>query len=113
MVGAANHMRDAHIDVVHHYAKLIGGQTRRTQQYEVLDFGILHVSWTEDRIFKMGGACARSAKTNRRGNAFFLFCGALFERQIAARTSGHLCCLAFVVTFPFVLLGCVSSGVWC
>jgi hypothetical protein len=43
MIGAADQVRDAHLDVVDHGAELIGGQAvllpraRRTQQNEIFD----------------------------------------------------------------------------
>src|ERR1700691_6254581 len=104
-------MSDAHIDVVHHHAELIGRQAGRTQEYEVFDFGVLHVSRAEDGIFKMGRARARSAKTNCGWNAFFFFGSALFQRQVAARASDRFRCPALLVTLPFVLLARISIGI--
>ena len=104
-------MSDAHIDVVHHDAELIGRQAGRTQEYEVFDFGVLHFSRAEDGILKMGRARARSAKTNCGWNAFFLLGSALFRRQIPARASDRLRCLALVVTLAIVLFGRIAAGI--
>ena len=41
MVSATDDVRDAHIDVIDHYAELVCGQTARTQQDEILDLGVL------------------------------------------------------------------------
>src|ERR1700683_3062489 len=104
-------MSDAHIDVVHHHAELIGRQAGRTQEYEVFDFGVLHVSRAEDGIFKMGRARARSAKTNCGWGALFFYGSALCRRQVAARASDRFLCLALVVTSPFVLFGRITTGI--
>ena len=98
MVGAANDVRNAHVNVVHHHRQLISRQPIGPQQNEVLDFGILHFARPENSVFELGYALAWDAEPNRARNALFLLRLKLRATQIAARACGRLLHL-----WPFVI----------
>ena len=77
VVGAADDVGDVHVDVVHHDAQLIGGKSIRAQQDEILNFGILQLSWAEDGVFKPRSARGGDAKPDRWLDPFLLALGAL------------------------------------
>ena len=69
VVGAANDMGDAHLDVVDNSAKLIGGQggpaagaASRAHEDEILDFVILHFAGTKHGVFESRSGAQRNAK---------------------------------------------------
>jgi len=73
VVGAPNHVGNAHVDVVHHGGQLIGGQsatgaacTGGTQQNEVLDLVVAYFARAKDGIFELSGAACRRAETYGR-----------------------------------------------
>ena len=72
VIGAANYVRDAHVDVVDYGAELIGGQGRstdcassRTEQHEILDLLVLNFARAEDGVVQAGGGTQRHAEAHR------------------------------------------------
>ena len=113
VIGAANDMGDAHVDVIDNSAELVGGQGRpaagassRAHEDEILDFVILHFAGTEDGVFEFCHADARRAENELRGRLPFpLFCGALGVGQVSTGACRGLQCLgAFVISFAFLIL---------
>ncbi len=85
MIGAANDVRDAHVDVVHDHAELVRGHAVRAQQDEIFDVRVLHFARAEDGVFEFRRTRARRLEANRVGNSGSIFLGALRVREIAAR----------------------------
>jgi hypothetical protein len=87
MVGAANYMRNAHVDIVHHRAELIHGLAKlffslaRTHQHEILDFIIREFSFAKHGVQELGSSTHRYFETNR----WFNPCRGRFS--VAARTA--------------------------
>src|SRR5882762_1984677 len=75
VVCPANHVADAHVDVVDHNSQLIHGLTKffialaRAQQHEVLDFVIGEFALAEHRVDEFGRPAGWHAKTNGGLNA--------------------------------------------
>ena len=71
VVGAANHVRDAHLDVVHHGAELIRRQpgsliaARGAQQDKVLDLFVCELSPPKNRVLKFGSPAERYLEADR------------------------------------------------
>ncbi len=85
MIGAANDVSDAHVDVVDHGAELISRQAGGTQKNEILNFLVLHFERAEDRVFETGHAFSRRSEANRVRRAFANLLFALRRGQISAR----------------------------
>src|SRR5271154_5514391 len=103
MVGAADHVRDAHVDIVHHHAELIGRQAVRAQQDEILDLCVLHLAWAEHRVLKSGYTVTRHAEPDGARNSLALFRGSFDIAEVPARASDLLRGLrTFVVAFPLL-----------
>ena len=72
VVGAANHVSDAHIDVVDHHAHLVHGLAEffvafsGTQQNEILDFFVGKLAFTKDRVEKFRRFAKGNFETHRR-----------------------------------------------
>ena len=90
MIGAANDVRDAHVDVVDDYAQLVGGHPARTQQHEILNVCVLHFARSEDRVFKRSHAGSRRLETDGPWQAFFFFGSELVRTHVAARAGRQL-----------------------
>src|ERR1700680_3753564 len=111
MVGAANHVRDAHIDVVNPPAELIHRLTEffvalsGAQQHEILDFIVGKFALAKNRVEKFGRAAGWHAKTNRRLSARSR------RLAVAASAADHA---AWARRFRLVILrfnGVVAAGI--
>src|SRR5258706_3560219 len=71
MVGAANHVRDAHVDVIHDGAELVSWRAHflaflgRTQENEILDLFVGHFARAEHRVIEFRHGPERNAEANR------------------------------------------------
>ena len=70
MVGAADHVRDFHVEVVHDDAQVVGGIAVGTEEHEVLDFAVLDGDAAENEVVEAGLAGVRDAEAERRGSTF-------------------------------------------
>ena len=53
MIGAANDVGDAHVNVVDNDAELIGGHAAGAEQDEIFDIGVLDFARAEDGVFEI------------------------------------------------------------
>src|SRR5271155_1381430 len=105
MIRAANNVRDAHINVVHHHAQLISRHAARAQQHKILDVCVLYLTRPKNRVLEFRHARARSLEPDRPRRTFLLFRRAFRIRKIAARARHSLQSLRpLVVPFAFVVL---------
>ena len=65
MVGAAQDVRNAHVEIVDHHAEVIGGHAVGAQQNEVLELGIGKLDAAEDGILECGTPTLGDSKANR------------------------------------------------
>ncbi len=94
MIRAANHVRDAHVDVIHHHAELVSRQSVRAQQNEVFDLLILNFTRAKNCVFEFCDPGSWHEATNRVRLARLLLRSPLLSRQIAAlarRAARSLC----------------------
>src|ERR1700722_10622047 len=116
MIGAANHVRDVHVDVIDHHAQLISGQSGRSQQHEIFHLLVLHVARTEDDILEVGYAGTGSEKSNGIRSPLALVFGALFWRVRAATVWGAalgLLVFRFRISFVLLLRRRIATGILC
>src|SRR5262249_32171215 len=72
MICAADHVGDAHLDVIHNSAELVGGKSqairpfRRSQKHEIFDLVVVHLACTKNDVFKLGPRSEWHPKANRR-----------------------------------------------
>src|ERR1019366_157882 len=97
MIGAANDVRNAHVDVVHNHTELVSWDATRAQQNEILDLGVLHFARTENSIFEFRHSIARHTKADRARNSVALAGRSVCVGEIAAGTSNALVSLWGVV----------------
>src|SRR5262249_43335844 len=115
MISAANHVCDAHVDVVHHNAKLVHGLPEflaalaRTQQDEILDFIVRKLALAEDRVRKFGRSTEWDFEANRRlcswRRRFPIAAG-------AARDAPRPATLWLLILARLIWLGVIASGVF-
>ena len=86
MIGAANDVGDAHIDVIDYDAELVGGDAVGAQQDEIFDGFVLDFVHSEDGIFEFGHTGFGNAAANRVWLASGILLSAFLRRQINART---------------------------
>jgi hypothetical protein len=112
MIGAANDVRNAHVDVVHNHAELVSWDAIGAQQNEILDLGVLYFSRTENSIFEFRHSIARHTKADRARNSVALAGSSVCVGEIAAGTSNALVGLWGVVAFTCVIFDLIDrSGV--
>ena len=104
VIGAANDVRDAHVDVIDHDAELIGGHAVGAEQDEIFDGFVLHFVRAEDGVFEFCGAGARHFEADREGDSCGIFFGALCVGEIAARAGSSF------ETFYFRVRGLLCGG---
>ena len=54
MVGAADNVRHAHVDVVDYHAEVIGRHAIRAQQNEIFDLGVGELDAAKNRVLECG-----------------------------------------------------------
>src|SRR5271156_1367170 len=118
MIRAANNVRDAHINIIHHHAQLISRHSARAQQHKILDVRVLYLARPENRILEFRHARARRLESDRPRRTFLFLRRALRIRKIAARARHGLQSLRpLVVPFAFVILilrrGIISTRIRC
>ena len=84
MVGAAQDVRHAHVDVVDHHAEVIGRHAVGAQQDEVLDLGVGELDAAEDGVLECGAAAFGYGEANGSAFAGFNPLLSFVARKIAA-----------------------------
>src|SRR5579871_407296 len=64
MVGATQHVGDAHVEIVDYDAEVICGHAVGAQQHEVLDFEVSELDTAEDGIVERGAARLRNGEAD-------------------------------------------------
>jgi hypothetical protein len=60
-------VRDAHLDIVHHSAELVGGHSRRAQENEIFEFFVGHFARAEYGVVEPRESAAGDGKPNGGG----------------------------------------------
>ena len=66
MILPANHLRDAHFNIVNHDRKVVERMTVGSQQYQILDLRIVALLRTVDDVFEVCFAFARDFQANSK-----------------------------------------------
>ena len=66
MILAANHVGDAHLDVIDHHREVIERMAIGSEQHQIFNLGILALLRSIDKILKMSLALARNLQAHRK-----------------------------------------------
>src|SRR5580765_3444662 len=108
VIGSANDVSDAHIDVVDHHAHLVHRLSKvvvtfsRAHQYEVFDFVVGKFALAENGVQKFGGAANRNFEAHR---GLHTECGLLTVAAGAARDAAKCSSLS-------ALFGMIAANVF-
>ncbi len=115
MVGAANYVGDAHIDVIDHHAELVHGLAEffdgvGTQQHEVFDVVVGKFCFAKDHVIESGFAADRRFKADGRlGSRIRRITIAAAAAHHAANLSGAFGAVLGVVSACVLFSGAVTQ----
>ena len=89
MIGAAQDVADAHLQIVDHHAQVIGRHAVGAQQNKVLDLGVGKLELAKDRVLECGTPTLWDSEANRSTFAVCYTLFGCFLRNVAAGIARH------------------------
>ena len=89
MIGTAQHMADAHVQIVDDNAQVIGRPAIRAQQNKVLDLGVGKLHVAKNRVLECGTPTLWDSEANRSTFAVCYTLFGCFLRNVAAGIARH------------------------